>query len=58
MHTYIKAFFNITLREAFKKKTAKIVTSPLSGGRGVSQNPYNKPNYYRDINLWRGVSKP
>ena len=49
----------IILREAFKKKkTAIIVTLSLPGGRGVSQNPYNKSNYYRDIDLWRGVSKP
>jgi len=47
------------LREAFKKKeTAKIVTLSLSDGRGVSQNSFNKTNYYRDIHLWRGVFKP
>ena len=43
-------FFNsslqILLREALKK-TAKIVTSSLSGGRGVSQNLHNKTKYYR-----------
>ena len=46
----------IVLREAFKKKkkTAKIVTSSLSGGKRVSLNPYKKTNYYRDITLWRG----
>ena len=37
------------LREAFRKKTAIIVTLSLPGGRGVSQNPYNKGGYYRDI---------
>ena len=41
-----------------KKKTAIIVTSSLSGGRGISQNPYNKANYYRDIHHGRGMPKP
>ena len=45
--------YQIQVREAFKKKTAKIVTSSLSGVSGVNQNPYNKPNYYRNMNLWR-----
>ena len=39
---------------SLQKKTAIIVTLSLPGGRGVSQNPYNKSNYYRDIDLWRG----
>ena len=33
------------------KKTAIIVTLSLSGGRGVSHNPYYKTNNHRDMQL-------
>ena len=58
IHVFCMRHISACSKGSLKKKTAKIVTSSLSGGRGVSQNPYNKPNYYRDINLWRGGVQP